>query len=66
MGVTQTMSDEDLLNRIGMNPNVLVGKPVVRGTRLAVQFIVNLMAHSAGSRWRLHGFGRGRYAAGYQ
>lgn len=35
---------ENLLNRIEANPAVLVGKPVVKGTRLSVQFIVGLLA----------------------
>jgi uncharacterized protein (DUF433 family) len=30
--------------RITVDPAVLVGKPVVRGTRLAVDFIVGLLA----------------------
>ena len=30
--------------RISVDPQVLVGKPVVRGTRLAVEFIVDLLA----------------------
>jgi len=30
--------------RIVVDPAVLVGKPVVKGTRLAVQFIVDLLA----------------------
>ncbi len=30
--------------RIVMDPNVLVGKPVIKGTRLAVEFIVELLA----------------------
>lgn len=30
--------------RIEINPDVLVGKPVVKGTRLAVEFIVGLLA----------------------
>ncbi len=30
--------------RIELNPNVLVGKPIVKGTRLAVEFIVELLA----------------------
>lgn len=30
--------------RITIGPGVLVGKPVVRGTRLAVEFIVGLLA----------------------
>lgn len=30
--------------RIVVDPNILVGKPVVKGTRLAVEFIVDLLA----------------------
>ncbi len=30
--------------RIELRPDVLAGKPVVRGTRLAVEFIVELLA----------------------
>ncbi len=30
--------------RIMVDPEILVGKPVVRGTRLAVEFIVDLLA----------------------
>ena len=33
-----------LEERIVMNPEVLVGKPVVRGTRLSVDFLLGLMA----------------------
>jgi uncharacterized protein (DUF433 family) len=31
-------------DRITIDPGILVGKPVVKGTRLAVEFIVDLMA----------------------
>jgi uncharacterized protein (DUF433 family) len=41
------MNDEQLLERIVLNPNVMVGKPVIRGTRLTVDFILNLLAHGA-------------------
>ncbi len=30
--------------RIALEPNVLTGKPVIRGTRLSVEFIIGLMA----------------------
>ena len=30
--------------RIELNPDVLVGKPIVRGTRIAVEFVVELLA----------------------
>ena len=39
------MNDTDLLARITSNPAILGGKPVVRGTRLSVEFILNLLAH---------------------
>ena len=32
------------VNRIVVDPEILVGKPVVRGTRLAVEFIIDLLA----------------------
>jgi len=34
----------DEQNRIVINPEILVGKPVIRGTRLAVEFIIDLLA----------------------
>ena len=34
----------DWRNRISVNPDVLVGKPVIKGTRLAVEFIIDLLA----------------------
>ena len=39
------MNDQQLLNRITMNPQVLSGKPTIRGTRLTVEYILNLLAH---------------------
>jgi len=30
--------------RIALDPEVLAGKPVIRGTRLAVEFVIGLMA----------------------
>lgn len=39
--------DEQLLERITINPKVMVGKPVIRGTRLTVEYILNLLAHGA-------------------
>lgn len=41
------MKDEELLNRIVVNPEIMVGKPVIRGTRLTVEYILNLLAHGA-------------------
>ena len=41
------MTDEDLLARICLDPKVMIGKPVIRGTRLTVEYILNLLAHGA-------------------
>lgn len=30
--------------RISLSPDVLAGKPVIRGTRLAVEFVIGLLA----------------------
>ena len=36
-----TVKDQDLLKRIVVNPKVMVGKPVIAGTRLTVEYILN-------------------------
>ena len=41
------MTDQQLLERITINPKVMVGKPVIRGTRLTVEYVLNLLAHGA-------------------
>ena len=41
------MTDQQLLERITLNPQVMVGKPVIKGTRLTVEYILNLLAHGA-------------------
>jgi uncharacterized protein (DUF433 family) len=43
------MEDQLLLERITLNPKVMVGKPVIKGTRLTVEYILNLLAHGATS-----------------
>jgi uncharacterized protein (DUF433 family) len=35
----------DWHDRIVVNPKVLVGKPVIKGTRIAVEFVVELLAN---------------------
>jgi uncharacterized protein (DUF433 family) len=37
--------DPNLLNRIVIDPKIMVGKPVIRGTRLTVSFILGLLTH---------------------
>ena len=41
------MLDQNLLDRITLNPKVMVGKPVIKGTRLTVEHVLNLVAHGA-------------------
>ena len=41
------MKNEKLLERIVINPKTMAGKPVIRGTRLSVEFILNLLVHGA-------------------
>ena len=46
LGSEQEMEEAtlDWQERIVIDPDVLVGKPIVRGTRLAVEFIIDLLA----------------------
>lgn len=39
------MNERPLLERITINPRVVAGKPVIKGTRLTVQYILGLLAH---------------------
>jgi uncharacterized protein (DUF433 family) len=43
------MKQENLLRRIKVNPKVFVGKPVIKGTRLSVQYILRLFAQGTTS-----------------
>ena len=44
------MEEKNLLERIVLNPKIMAGKPVIRGTRLTVDFILNLFAHGASEK----------------
>jgi uncharacterized protein (DUF433 family) len=39
------MTQKQLRERIALNLEVMTGKPVIKGTRLIVQFILNLLAN---------------------
>jgi uncharacterized protein (DUF433 family) len=41
------MSNQQLLSRITTNSEVMVGKPVIKDTRLTVEYILNLLAQGA-------------------
>lgn len=36
---------EKLLSRVVVDPEILVGKPAIKGTRIAVSFIIELLAN---------------------
>jgi len=38
------LMDELLLDRIEVNPKVMVGKPVIRGTRVPVELILRMLS----------------------
>ncbi len=41
------MKDDQLLKRITIDPKVMVGKPIIQGTRLTVEYILNLLGHGS-------------------
>lgn len=41
------MNDDQLLERIVTDPKVMLGKPIIKGTRLTVEYIIDRLAHSA-------------------
>ena len=44
------MNQPNLLKRIVLDPKVMVGKPVIRGSRLTVQYVLGLLASGATSQ----------------
>jgi uncharacterized protein (DUF433 family) len=38
---------KQFLEHIELNPKIMRGKPVIKGTRLSVQFILNLLANGS-------------------
>ena len=42
--------------RIVIDPNVLVGKPVIKDSRLAVEFIIDLLAQGWGEQENLRNY----------
>ncbi len=41
------MDRKSLLRRVVADPRIMVGKPVIKGTRLTVQYVLGLMAHGS-------------------
>lgn len=44
----------DWRERIVVDPSILVGKPVVRGTRMSVEFVIDLLARGWSTDQVLH------------
>ena len=42
-----SVNGTNYLERIVVDPRIMVGKPVIRGTRLTVEYVLNLLAHGA-------------------
>ncbi|MBN1934586.1 MAG: DUF433 domain-containing protein [Anaerolineae bacterium] len=51
------MQERQLLERITLDPRVMTGKPVIKGTRLTVEYILNSLAHGATVDEILHEYG---------
>ena len=45
-----------LLDRIEFNPEILAGKPVIRGSRLAVEFILELLAAGESEEYLMYNY----------
>ena len=45
--VMATMAEEGLMGRIEVNPKVMLGKPVIRGTRIPVELILRKLGEGA-------------------
>jgi len=41
------MTEKQMLEKIVINPKVKVGKPVIKGTRLTVEYIIGLLAQGS-------------------
>ena len=39
------MNEKELLERIETNPEIMLGKPVIKGTRLPVEIILEKLGH---------------------
>ena len=50
------MSEEALLERITINPEIFGGKPIIRGRRLAVEHVLGMLAAGDGSETILEGY----------
>ncbi len=50
------MDEEKLLERIGFNPKIFGGKPIVQGRRLAVEHVLGMLAAGDSAETILEGY----------
>jgi uncharacterized protein (DUF433 family) len=53
-----TLFSDTLLDRIEINPDVLLGKPVIRGTRIPVELLLRKLSEGATERNLLDAYPR--------
>jgi len=41
------LTPSPLLERITINPDIMAGRPTIKGTRLTVEYILNLLGHGS-------------------
>jgi uncharacterized protein (DUF433 family) len=57
-GYKEVPMDEQIRYHIGIDPKVMVGKPVIRGTRIPVELIVRMLAQGISESEILHEYPR--------
>lgn len=50
------MTNQELLKRITVNPNIFGGKPIIRGRRIAVEHILGMLAAGSTIEELLEGY----------
>jgi uncharacterized protein (DUF433 family) len=50
------MKEQELINRITVNPDIFGGKPIIRGKRLAVEHVLGMLAAGDNAQTILQGF----------
>ena len=50
------MNEQQLLDRITVNPKIFVGKPIIRGRRLAVEHVLGMLAAGDTAQTILEGY----------
>jgi uncharacterized protein (DUF433 family) len=50
------MNEDELLARITVNPRIFAGKPIIRGRRLAVEHVLDMLAAGDSTETILEGY----------